>query len=81
MADKVPPIPPIVSADLLGAVSCLVRAAATYRSVLFKVVSDHRETFDTMIEHEEVLHLCDLVINGWRKQLDQDIEDEQDDLA
>jgi hypothetical protein len=29
-----------------------------------------------MMEHEDLLQLCDRVINGWRKQLGLDVEDE-----
>jgi hypothetical protein len=76
MSRAVPPIPPITSEELLEAVSALARAAHSYRGVLFQVVASNEKAFETMMEHEDLLHLCDRVINGWRKQLGQDVEDE-----
>jgi hypothetical protein len=75
------PVPPILDNDLLEAVSSLVRAADPYRSVLFLVAEENRQVMTTILKHEELLNLCDRVINGWRKQLGQDVEEDDDPIA
>jgi hypothetical protein len=77
LSRPVPPIPPILSDELIEAVSSLVRAAHSYRSVLFLVAQDNPKAMDVMMKHEDLLHVCDRVINGWRKQLGHDVEDEK----
>ena len=75
MSRPTPPIPPILSNELLEAVSSLVRAADSYRRVLFLVADKNKAAFDAMMKHEDLLHVCDDVINAWRKQLGHDVED------
>jgi hypothetical protein len=68
-------IPPITDGELLEAVAALTRAADSYRSVLFLVMKAHPETWETVLKHEDLLHLSDAIINTWRRQLGQDDED------
>jgi hypothetical protein len=75
-----PPLPIITDPELISAVSALAGAAHAYRSVLFKILGDMFEAKDkdsieshpatlTLMEHEEMLTMSDLVINAWRDQL------------
>jgi hypothetical protein len=73
-----PPIPPILDEELLEAVSALVAAAHSYRSVLFLAAKAEPKIFDLMMEHENLLNLSDTVINAWRKQLGLDVDDTKD---
>jgi hypothetical protein len=75
VSESVPPIPPL-SGELLEAVSSLVRAAHSYRSVLFMVAEDNPKAMETMLKHEDLLNLCDRIINGWQKHLAHDVEDQ-----
>ena len=78
MTAPTPPIPPILDEDLLNAVSALTRAAHGYRSVLFLAAVAEPKIFDLLSKHEDALHLADRVINGWRKQLGHDAEDDEE---
>jgi len=69
-----PPIPPILDKVLLEAVSALVGAAHSYRSVLFLAAEAEPKVFDLMMKHESLLTLSDTVINAWREQLGLDVE-------
>jgi hypothetical protein len=81
MSDNFPPIPPILSEELLAVVSALAHAAHSYRSVLFLAADAQPEIIPIMLKHEDLLNLSDRVINAWRKQLGHDIEDEEQGSA
>lgn len=74
MPRSTPPIPPILDGELLEAVSSLVRAADSYRRVLFSVAQNNPDAFAAIMKHEDLLHLSDAVINAWRNQLGHDVE-------
>lgn len=73
-----PPIPPIVDPELLEAVSSLVGAADGYRKVLFLAAEADPKVLDLVLRHEDLLHLCDQIIDAWRNQLGPDAEDKED---
>jgi hypothetical protein len=73
-----PPIPPILDKELLEAVSALVGAAHSYRSVLFLAAEAEPKVFDLMMKHEALLTLSDTAINAWRAQLGLDVGDTKD---
>jgi hypothetical protein len=77
MSRLIPPIPPILSEDLIEAVSSLTRAAHTMRSVLFLAADDDPKVFDLIMKHEELVQLADDVINAWRQRLGHDVEDDE----
>jgi hypothetical protein len=76
-----PPIPPILDIELLEAVSALVGAAHSYRSILFMAAEAEPKVFDLMMKHESLLSISDTIINAWREQLGLDIEGAKDEPA
>lgn len=66
--------PPMFSGDLHYAVSLLARAAHYYRTVLLLADEADDDKPDSASPYREMLDVSDAVIDAWRKQLGQDLE-------